>query len=87
MPRKARIDAPGALHHFIVRRIERRKVFKSKHDRKNFLQRLSGLIPETRTDCFAWILIPNHVFVTKNWFCSDFGIDEQAAYRICRVVQ
>jgi len=28
MPRKARIDAPGALHHIIVRGIERRKLFK-----------------------------------------------------------
>jgi len=27
MPRKARIDAPGALHHIIVRGIERRKFF------------------------------------------------------------
>lgn len=27
MPRKSRIDAPGALHHIIVRGIERRKIF------------------------------------------------------------
>jgi hypothetical protein len=27
---------------------------------KIFLNRLSELIPETRTDCFAWSLIPNH---------------------------
>jgi putative transposase len=60
MPRKARIDAPGALHHVIVRGIERRKIFRSDYDRENFLDRLSILIPETRTDCFAWSLIPNH---------------------------
>ena len=29
MPRKAIIDAPGALHHVIVRGIERRKIFRS----------------------------------------------------------
>jgi len=29
MPRKARIDAPGALHHIIIRGIERRKIFYS----------------------------------------------------------
>jgi len=29
MPRKARIDAPGALHHIIVRGIERRRIFSS----------------------------------------------------------
>ena len=60
MPRKARIDAPGALHHVIVRGIERKKIFRSDHDRQNLVNRLSELIPETRTDCFAWALIPNH---------------------------
>ena len=29
MPRKARIDAPGALHHVIIKGIERRKIFRS----------------------------------------------------------
>ena len=57
---KLRIDAPGALHHVIVRGIERRKIFRSDYDRKNLIIRLSKLIPETRTDCFAWALIPNH---------------------------
>ena len=61
MPRKARIDAPGALHHIIIRGIERKKIFRSDYDRKNFVKRLSELIPETNTDCFAWALIPNHV--------------------------
>ncbi len=40
MPRKVRIDAPGALHHIIVRGIERRKIFKDGTDRINFLDRL-----------------------------------------------
>lgn len=61
MPRKARIDGPGALHHLIIRGIERREIFRSDYDRLNFLERLSVLIPETQTDCFAWVLIPNHV--------------------------
>jgi REP element-mobilizing transposase RayT len=39
MPRKARIDAPGALHHIIVRGIERRKIFYDDDDRDNFLER------------------------------------------------
>lgn len=60
MPRKARIDAPGALHHVIVRGIECRKIFRSDYDRKNLINRFSELIPETQTDCFAWALMPNH---------------------------
>lgn len=61
MPRQARIDAPGALHHIIVRGIEKRKIFRSDGDRENFLERLGHIVSETKTDCFAWALIPNHV--------------------------
>jgi len=60
MPRKARIDAPGALHHIIIRGIERRKIFREDADRANFLDRLGGIIADTQTQCFAWALIPNH---------------------------
>jgi REP element-mobilizing transposase RayT len=61
MPRKARIDAPGALHHVIIRGIERRKIFRSDYDRLNFMDRLSKLVPETKTDCFAWAILDDHV--------------------------
>ncbi|RZB31930.1 MAG: hypothetical protein SRB1_01549 [Desulfobacteraceae bacterium Eth-SRB1] len=40
MPRQARIDAPGALHHIICRGIERRNIFKGNTDRNRFLERL-----------------------------------------------
>jgi hypothetical protein len=45
MPRKARIDAPGPLHHVIIRGFERRKIFRSDYDRENFITRLAELIP------------------------------------------
>ena len=61
MPRQARIDAPGALHHLIVRGIERKKIFKDDIDRNSFLNRLSTILPETSTSCFAWSLMRNHV--------------------------
>lgn len=60
MPRKSRIDAPGALHHIIVRGIERRKLFVDDSDRDNFLDRIGGILNETDTSCYAWALIPNH---------------------------
>ena len=60
MPRKARIDTPGALHHIIVRGIERRNIFEDDTDRNNFLDRLGKVLSETSTKCFAWALIPNH---------------------------
>lgn len=61
MPRKARIDAPGALHHIIVRGIDRRKIFFDDSDRDDFLNRIGIILSEGKTPCFAWALIPNHV--------------------------
>ena len=60
MPRKSRIDAPGALHHIIARGIVRSKIFRDNTDRNNFLDRVSRIIKETNTRCFGWALIPNH---------------------------
>jgi REP element-mobilizing transposase RayT len=60
MPRKARIDAPGVLHHVIIRGIERRKIFLDDTDYDDFLDRLAALIPETQTTCMAWVLMTNH---------------------------
>jgi REP element-mobilizing transposase RayT len=60
MPRAARIDAPGALHHIICRGFERRAVFRNDDDRKDFLHRLSRILTETDTPCYAWALLPNH---------------------------
>jgi putative transposase len=61
MPRQARIDAPGGLHHIVVRGIERREIFEDDKDREDFLGRLSGLLQETATPCYAWSLMTNHV--------------------------
>jgi putative transposase len=60
MPRQARIDAPGALHHIIVRGIERTSVFVDDIDRKNFLERFSRQLTESQTACYAWALMTNH---------------------------
>ena len=60
MPRSARLDAPGAVHHVIIRGIERRKIFRDSRDRNNFLERVGKLVPETNTACYAWALMSNH---------------------------
>ncbi len=43
MPRRARLDAPGTLHHVMVRGIERHRIVNDVADRKNFVKRLAGL--------------------------------------------
>ena len=60
MPRQARIDMPGALHHIIIRGIEKKLIFRDDDDRDHFVQRLGSILLETSTPCFAWALIPNH---------------------------
>jgi REP element-mobilizing transposase RayT len=61
MARKARIDAEGAVHHIIVRGIEGKTIFRREADRNNFLGRLDEIITESKTQCFAWVLMKNHV--------------------------
>ncbi|HUU40427.1 MAG TPA: transposase [Desulfatiglandales bacterium] len=60
MPRLARLDAPGVLHHIMIRGIERRKIFINDKDREDFLDRLSILLPKTETSCCAWTFIADH---------------------------
>jgi putative transposase len=49
MPGQARIDAPGALHHIVIRGVERKRIFVDDKDREDFLERLSGLLLEKAT--------------------------------------
>ncbi|MGB2930383.1 MAG: transposase [Desulfobacterales bacterium] len=60
MPRQARIDAPGALHHIICRGIERRNIFRDNTDRNRFIERLGSVLQKSATPCYAWALIPSH---------------------------
>lgn len=60
MPRGSRIDAVGAVHHIMVRGIERRKIFDGDADRDHFLHRMGEILLDTGTTCFAWSLMPNH---------------------------
>ena len=42
MRRQARLDAPGILHHVMVRGLERRRIFRDDVDRHDFCTRLEG---------------------------------------------
>lgn len=60
MPRAARIDFPGALHHIIVQGVKRQDIFVDSKDKNEFLVRFERSVTDTNTRCFAWALIPNH---------------------------
>jgi len=58
MPRLARLDAPGVLHHIIIRGIERCNIFRDNKDRDNFIDRLSDLgkkVSESRKAYLSYV--------------------------------
>lgn len=61
MPRQSRIDIPGLLQHVIFRGVARSDIFLGDDDREDFVRRLSLLLAETETRCYAWALLNNHV--------------------------
>ena len=63
MPRKARLDVPGALHHIMVRGIIKSAIFDDDQDRQKFLERLGGNIVEAKCSAYAWVLVTNHVHI------------------------
>jgi len=61
MPRQARLDAPGTLHHVMIRGIEEANIFWDDKDREHFLWRVGEIGKATETRILAWALMDNHV--------------------------
>jgi REP element-mobilizing transposase RayT len=59
----ARLDAPGTLHHVIVRGIEERRIVDDRMDREKFVSRMGGSASITGTLIYAWALMGNHAHV------------------------
>lgn len=60
MPRHARLDVPGTLHHVMARGIERTRIFIDNADREKFLFYLEHLVTQTGASIPAWSLMDNH---------------------------
>ncbi|MDA8164313.1 MAG: transposase [Desulfobacteraceae bacterium] len=63
MPRQARLDAPGTLHHVIVRGIEKRRIIKDNKDREDFVRRMGEIALAGNTFIYAWALMTNHAHI------------------------
>jgi putative transposase len=63
MPRQARLDAPGTLHHVIIRGIEQRSIVEDREDREEFVSRMGQIATETGTVIYAWSLMTNHAHI------------------------
>lgn len=72
MPRQARLDVHGTLHHVIIRGIEKRQIVDDDYERKNFIARLGRIAVETDTIIYAWSLMTNHAHILLR--SSQFGL-------------
>ena len=63
MPRGARLDYPGTLHHVIMRGIEQGVIFRDDDDRKAFMSRMGDLAKSSGTGIYAYALMSNHVHI------------------------
>ena len=63
MPRQARLDAPGTLHHVIIRGIEKRKIVDDRSDQNAFVERMGQTALDTDTKIYAWALMTNHAHI------------------------
>lgn len=60
MPRAARLDYPGALHHVIVRGIDGMRIFKEEYDKKKIYTRLKKILETSNVQIYAWSIMSNH---------------------------
>jgi REP-associated tyrosine transposase len=63
LPRQARLDAPGTLHHVIIRGIEKRHIVDDNKDQVNFISRMGEIAKDTGTTIYAWALVTNHAHI------------------------
>ena len=61
MPRQARLDAPGVLHHIMVRGIEGSRIIRDEQDGKDFVSRIGRQVEKTGTRVLAWALMDTHI--------------------------
>jgi len=63
MPRGARLDTPGTLHHVMVRGIEGKNIVTDDEDRGFFVSRIGTVSVATGTKIYAWALMSNHAHI------------------------
>ncbi|MGW8325884.1 MAG: hypothetical protein ACWGNI_09240 [Desulfobacterales bacterium] len=69
------------MHHIIIQGIERRQIFKNDQDRDNLIDRLSILLPETQTACYACVFMPNHAPFSSRGSMAVLAVLFAACYK------
>ena len=74
MPISARLDAPGVLHHIIIRGIERRNIFRDNKDRDNFIDCSSDFgknVSESRKAYLSYVKPGKKTRAYRRWFSTQ----------------
>ena len=74
MVRQARLDAPGTLHHVIIRGIEKGRIVDDQKDRENFVSRMGEVASDTKTAIYGWSLTTNHPHILLR--SGPFGLSK-----------
>src|SRR4030043_2402645 len=63
MPRQARLDISGALHHIMVRGVNKSDIFEDDQDKTLFLERLGQNVIDGKCSVYAWVLMDSHAHI------------------------
>jgi REP element-mobilizing transposase RayT len=73
MPRKPRLNIPGAVYHVMSRCLEHYSIFFDDEDREQFLSLLGLYINQTEAQCYAWVLMHNHYHLVLRLGDKELG--------------
>ena len=79
MPGEAGLDAPGALHHVMIRGIERKNIVDDDKDRRDLVSRMGDPSSETGTAIYAWTLLKNHAHILLRIRFQGFAVIHHAS--------
>ena len=60
MPRRPRIEYPGAIYHVMARGNSRRPIVLTDADRERFVETLAEACEKSAWEVYAWVLLDNH---------------------------
>ena len=94
MPRKARVEFPGAVYHVLDRGDRREAIFRDEADRLRFLDTLGEVCARTGWRVHAFVLMSNHyhwlletpeanLVAGMRWFQSTWTLRFNRRHRLC----
>lgn len=94
MPRKLRLEYPGAIYHVMSRGDRREDIFKDDVDRHDFLKTLAEACQKTGFEVHAYCLMRNHFHLVvetpganlvagMRWFLSTYTIRFNHRHQLC----